>query len=78
MGYDLSNRERGFRWNIWGWGNVINLGLAYDWQPKGTELDKNAYEHYEDYEEHSKHFEGGYFGNDGQIVHAEDAKALSD
>jgi len=78
MGYDLSNRERGFRWNIWGWGSVINLGLAYGWQPKGTELDKDAYEHYEDYEEHSKYFEHSYFGNDGQLVLAEDAKAFSD
>jgi len=80
MGYDLSNKNRGFRWNMWGWAEVINLGLAYGWQPKGTEMDIDisCFENYEDYENYKEHHDGSYFGNSGQIVCAEDAKAFSD
>ena len=42
MGYDLTNvNGKYFRWNIWGWAEVVNLALAYGWQPKGTELEYN-------------------------------------
>tara|TARA_Y100001938_G_scaffold149975_1_gene239001 strand:+ start:3410 stop:3856 length:447 start_codon:yes stop_codon:yes gene_type:complete len=79
MGYDLTNEKSNyFRWNIWGWGEVINLALSYDWQPQGTEIDKNRFENYEEYESFKKDYEGSYFGNDGQRVCAEDAKAFSD
>ena len=79
MGYDLTN-EKGeyFRWNIWGWAEVINLGLAYGWQPLGTEIDSSRFEDYKDYEDYKENHEGAYFGNDGQVVCAEDAKAFSE
>lgn len=78
MGYDLTN-EKGeyFRWNMWGWAEVINLALAYGWQPKGTEIDENMFKSYEDYEDYQENYGGQYFGNNGQIVISEDAKAFS-
>ena len=78
MGYDLSNENRGFRWNIWGWAEVLNLALAYGWQPQGTEIDQDRFENYEDYESYQENYGGEYFGNSGQKVLAEDAKAFSD
>ena len=78
MGYDLTNeKENYFRWNIWGWAEVINLALAYDWQPKGTQIDKDRFESYQDYEDYIENYGGEYFGNSGQKVLAEDAKAFS-
>ena len=79
MGYDLTNeKENYFRWNIWGWAEVINLALAYDQQPQGTKMDSSRFENYEDYEDYKENHEGAYFGNDGQRVCAEDARAFSD
>lgn len=79
MGYDLTN-EKGeyFRWNIWGWADVINLGLAYGWKPQGTEIDKSRFEDYKDFEEYQEQYGGEYFGNNGQMVVSKDAKAFSD
>jgi len=79
MGYDLTNENnKYFRWNMWGWAEVINLALAYDWKPQGTQIDKGRFENYKDYEEFQKNHGGRYFGNNGQKVIAEDAKAFSD
>ena len=79
MGYDLTNENnKYFRWNMWGWAEVINLALAYDWKPQGTQIDKGIFENYKDYEEFQENYGGEYFGNNGQKVLAEDAKAFSD
>ena len=80
MGYDLSNGENVFRWNIWGWGSVVNLAIAYGWQPKGTtfEYDEDYYESIEEYEKFTSEHGGHYFGNNGQIVDTEDAKAMAE
>ena len=79
MGYDLSNvNGKYFRWNMWGWAEVVNLALAYGWQPKGTEISQGRFENYEDYENFKESHGGSYFGNDGQMVAEEDAEAFSD
>ena len=81
MGYDLSNvNGKYFRWNMWGWAEVVNLALAYGWQPKGTELEYNDeyYETYQQWEKVSQDLDGSYFGNNGQRVTKEDAQAFGE
>lgn len=80
MGYDLSNGNDVFRWNIWSWGSVINLALAYGWKPTGTtmEYEEDCFDSIEDYERFIEEFGGEYFGNNGQAVDAEDAKAMGE
>lgn len=67
MGYDLTSKESGdyFRFNIHGWGPVLSLARKYGWQPMGT------------IHESSKDWEGSYFGNDCQVVVAEDAANIA-
>ena len=35
-GMDLSGDGGYFRWNIWGWGDLLKLMQFYGWQPQGT------------------------------------------
>lgn len=40
MGFDLYNDEpRYFRFNIWGWDQVLRLGRAFGWRPRGTVIE---------------------------------------
>jgi hypothetical protein len=66
MGMDLENSKGYFRWNIWYWRDVLDLGLMYGWQPMGTEL------------ESEEDWCGTYYTNDGQLVNSDDALALAD
>ena len=81
MGYDLSNvNGKYFRWNMWGWAEVVNLALAYGWQPEGTELEYSdqRFDSYQQWEEVSQSLGGSYYGNDGQMVAEEDARAFGE
>ena len=95
MGYDLYTEAEGvdgkdgyFRWNIWGWPPILNLGTMYGWEPAGTTIQpltpELIQEHSISEEEARRHnihaveWEGSYHGNDGAIVSAEDASKLAD
>lgn len=81
MGYDLqhvgttftslSNESGYFRWNIWGWPQVLGLAEKYGWEPQGTII--------RDEDGDTNHdWDGTYYSNSGQIVNAFDAKNLAD
>lgn len=66
MGYDLSSKKKSkndyYRFNIWGWGKVLELAEKYGWNPKGTVIEDNT----------QTLWEGYYTSNDGQLVTDED------
>lgn len=65
MGMDLEGQNgRYFRFNIWGWANVLDLAQSYGWRPRGTVL--------------GDEWKGGYDTNDGQIVTEEDAQDIAE
>lgn len=62
-----------FTWNNSSWRKVVDLGIVYGWEPKGTENIPDGTDNYEVEEGWC----GTYFSNDGQLVSAEDALALA-
>ena len=89
---DLSEDDKYFRWNIWGWSPILMLAARYGWEPEGTIIprlsEEEAKKHNVSDEDRDRHneecddWEGDYFGNNGQLVTEEDAlnmaKALED
>lgn len=67
MGYDLTS-ETGdyFRFNIHGWGPILDLAKKYGWKPLKTTRRR------------TKDWSGTYFSNDGQRVVKKDAAAIAD
>jgi hypothetical protein len=59
-----------------GWVKVLNLAMAYGWQPLGTRL-SSVIESYRFDTEEWEEWDGTYLTNDGQTVTAEDAFALA-
>lgn len=86
MGYDLQSlkapkEENYFRFNIWGWGKVLNLALDHGWKPEGTVLTKEwfmgiANMTEEQAQKEADEWEGHYQSNDFQEVTDSDAKKL--
>ena len=80
-------KDKYFRWNIFGWPPVLSLATMYGWEPEGTSIprlsDEMAREHNLSKEEVRRHNEmvddwaGEYYGNDGQIVSAQDAANMA-
>ena len=54
------------------WTRILSLGLFYGWQPRGTRVPSMTEIHGFD----TDYWDGTYLTNDGQIVVAEDARAL--
>ena len=84
MGYDLQRLGTGFdddnlgftspnyfRWNIWGWPQILGLAEKYGWRKHGTVVKTS--QGFRD-----NNWEGSYFSNDGQIVGGKDALAMAD
>jgi hypothetical protein len=66
MGMDLTNnRGEYFSINRAGWSKCLNTAFDFGWKPEGTE--------HEDYQD----WDGNYTSNDGQVITAKDANALS-
>ena len=85
MGMDLeSDKKVDFRWNIWGWRDILNTMKAFGWEPKGalsTTLDMDDDEEWDwnkDYERIVDEPERriGYGSNDFQRVEWEDAQGM--
>lgn len=85
MGMDLiSDKQVDFRWNIWGWRDILNTMKAFGWEPKGalsTRLDMADDEEWDwdkDYERILEEPEKriGYGSNDFQRVEWEDAQGM--
>ena len=78
MSYYLSSQSTIAREKFSGeaWIKVLNLALAYGWQPLGTRLSSVIERYSFDVEEWDP-WDGTYLTNDGQTVVAEDALALA-
>lgn len=81
--FDEQQWEKGYRAHLSGgaWSKALNLAVAYGWTPAGTLTPP----HWQDpgFMEDAgwkviPEWDGGYNTNDGQLVTAEDAKALAD
>jgi hypothetical protein len=68
MAYDLKGKGASFRMSNSGWPEVLAIAEEYGWKPVGTKPPKGI---------KRGEWEGGYFTMDGQIVTAQDAKALA-
>lgn len=78
MTYHLSSQSTIAREKFSGeaWIKVLNLAMAYGWQPMGTRL-SSVIESYRFDTEEWDEWDGTYLTNDGQTVIAEDALALA-
>ena len=74
MSYDLVNRTtvlcRTFSRQFWA--KALELGQLYAWHPGGTRPPSHL-----DFPQLGAEWDGGYLTNDGQVVKAEDARALA-
>lgn len=70
MGMDLSGAGGYFRWDVTSWGDVLELGMAFGWKPTGTGPPRGMTK--------AECGVGSYYGNDGQLFYARDARALAD
>src|SRR5688572_11601315 len=69
MGMDLSGAGGYFRWSAGGWSQILDLGCQHGWEPTGTGPPRGTCK--------ADH-QGVYYGNDGQLFYARDAKRLAD
>src|SRR4051812_47968129 len=67
---DLSGAGGYFRWLNSGWADILELGQTCGWVPTGTGPPRG--------ERKANWGDGSYFGNDGQLFYARDARALAD
>ena len=74
MGYDLIQSNNYWAFNPPTWRLVISLAQLGGWQPAGTKLDYLPL----DPDKEPIDWDGSYFGNNGQFVTDEDARALAD
>ncbi len=70
VGYDLYGAGGYHRWTNFGWGDILTLGEIYGWQPMGTGPPPHTLK--------ADWFPGSYFGYEGQLFYAKDAKNLAD
>jgi hypothetical protein len=69
MGYDLVGARGSYRAGR-AWGDILKIAHAWGWKPQGT-LSRPMHPEHIDFERHS------YFGNDWQLVTAEDAAEMA-
>jgi hypothetical protein len=69
MSFELKAKGRSAHWSNSGWPAVLQLAEDYGWQPAGTIPPKRI---------NRDAWDGGYASCDGQLVSADDAKALAD
>jgi hypothetical protein len=70
MGMDLYRGKDYFRWNAIGWVALLETGVNYGWEPTGTGPPKG-------YLKKDWHGSRNYYGNEGQLFYARDAKNLA-
>lgn len=69
VGFDLVRKKTCFSFNYETWWDVIRLAVGCGWEPTGTGPPRGVL---------AKDWFGAYLSNDGQLVHARDAKRLAD
>ena len=72
MGYDIGNAKRQMHLNAGGWTALLQLAHDYGWKPQGTTASSRCLE------ASDRVWNGNYTSNDGQIVEAEDARAMAE
>src|SRR5262249_16320047 len=70
MGMDLCGGTDYFRWNAIGWVALLETAMTYGWQPTGTGPPRGCLK--KDWDG-----SGAYYGNEGQLFYARDAKNLA-
>ena len=76
-GTDYYDDASWFRLNCDAWPNVYHLGIAFGWEPQGTDFGGTSYDVTEaELEEFAESWDGTYFLNEGQIVRESDAANL--
>jgi hypothetical protein len=70
MGMDLYRGREYFRWDAIGWVALLETAMDYGWEPKGTGPPRGF---------PKKDWDGSrnYYGNEGQLFYARDAKNLA-
>lgn len=68
-GATLKRRGECFRWKVGAWFKVLQLALAYGWQPMGTTPPRGV---------PKASWEGGYLSNRRQQITATDAQQLAE
>jgi hypothetical protein len=70
MGMDLYRGKDYFRWNAIPWCGILEVAMNYGWEPMGTGAPRGRLK---------KDWDGScnYWGNEGQLFYARDAKNLA-
>jgi hypothetical protein len=67
---DLAGPRRYFHWSANGWRILLTIAIHLGWEPLGTGYPRG--------QGRSRQRHANYFGNDGQLVYARDARNLAD